>query len=555
MRKFGYILTTLSLLISFVVCDSCTHPVYCVGPVLNAVQRAQIFNDSKTFVDMPMIYPPEQILSLFNESFGNGSNANLQELTAFVNTYFLPAGSDLVDVIPLDWVPSPEFVYQFNNSDIRAFALSIHLKWRDLVRAWNDSFCDGCFSHIPVPRPFVIAGSRFREFYYWDSYWTIQGLLVSGMVNTTKGVLQNFLELVEQLGFLPNGGRIYYLNRSQPPLLTQMVMKYYEITGDLELVEQALPILNSEYEYWMSNTSVEPASGMILNRYYVVNDRPRPESYLEDVTLAETVDPSYAPILYQQLATGAETGWDFSSRWMENQPNLNSLITTEIIPVDLNSILYKNEMTLASLYDLMKMPNMQALYERRAKKRLQAIHAILWNPDTQIWNDRYLNGTFDERWYPSNFFPFWAGAFEELSTDQVATIIANLSDILSYPGGVPVSIYNTGQQWDFPNGWAPLQYMMIYGLNAIAQTPRFDQDLRDKCSSAAFELASNWLTSNYCAWNATGLMFEKYDVTTRGVPGGGGEYVVQDGFGWTNGVALHYLQYYGNNFVLNTCGN
>jgi len=360
--------------------------------------------------------------------------------------------------------------------------------------------------------------------------------------------------LVQTFGFLPNGGRIYYLNRSQPPLLTQMVDEYYAASSDLEFLQQALPILNMEYEFWMSNTSVEPSPGYVLNRYYVLNNAPRPESYYEDVTLAETVDPSDVPYLYQQIATGAETGWDFSSRWMEDEPNLASLITTEVIPVDLNCILYKNEVVLSGFYNILKQPEMATLYARRALQRLSAINALLWNEKTGIWNDLYLNGTFDTRYYASNFVPFWAGAYYDLDSDQITKIIHDLTEELSYPGGFPTSILQTGQQWDFPNGWAPLQYFAISGLNNIANTKGLNSTLQATCSQAAFQLSSHWLTSNFCAWNITGMMFEKYDVTTRGLPGGGGEYVVQDGFGWTNGLALYLLQLYGNTFKLDTCG-
>lgn len=551
LKKLTLFIVSVLSYVTLSLCGGCTHPVYCTGPILDAVQRAQIFNDSKTFVDMPMKYPPSQTLALFHQNIGKNSSS--ADLLHFMEEYFYPAGSDLVDVNPVDWVPNPSFLNQFNNTNVRDFASAVHHKWNVLVRDWNDSFCDGCHSHLDVDYPFVIAGSRFREFYYWDSYWTMQGLIVSGMMTTTKGLLLNFLQLVKEIGFLPNGGRIYYLNRSQPPLLTQMVERYYAATGDLAFLQYAVPILDLEYQYFMTNTSVE-IDGYTLNRFYVINDAPRPESYLEDVTLAEALDEDQAAQLYQNIATGAETGWDFSSRWMDHEPDLSSLITTEKIPVDLNSILYKNEVTLSKFYSLLNQPEMSTLYSQRSQIRMKALHSLLWNPETQIWNDRFLNGTLDNRFYASNFVPFWAGAFGDLDSDQIDKIINDMSEVLSYPGGVPTSTIQTGQQWDFPNGWAPLQYFTIAGLNNIAISPSLSPSLRVKCAEIAFQLSSKWLTSNYCAWNQTGMMFEKYDVTTRGYPGGGGEYVVQDGFGWTNGVALYLLDLYGSHFTLDTCG-
>jgi len=548
----GITLVFLSL-VAPSLCLSCTHPVYCTGPLLDAVQTSAIFNDSKTFVDMPMKYPPEQVLAAFKEQITNSSTR--QELLDFVNDNFYPAGSDLEVVVPVDWTPNPSFLSQLNDTTVRAFALAVHDKWHDLVRAWNNSFCDGCYSHLPATYPFVIAGSRFREFYYWDSYWTLEGLLVSDMFNTSRGHLENFLNLVQDLGFVPNGGRIYYVNRSQPPLLTQMILRYYQSTNDLAFLEQAVPILNSEYNYWMSNTSVEVEPGHILNRYYVINSAPRPESYLPDVTLASTVPPSYVAELYQQIATGAETGWDFSSRWMSNQPNLATLQTTQVIPVDLNSILYKNELTLAAFYQELRQPAMQRLYLMRAAQRLVSIQKLLWNDALGMWSDRFLNGSLSTEFYPSNLVPIWAGVYLAMTSAQVEGMLKSVTaqGIFSYEGGVPTSFIPTGQQWDFPNGWAPLQHLIISGLNEIASTPIMDPRLRQFCEDTAFQLASHWLTSNYCGWNATGMMFEKYNVTMMGNPGGGGEYTVQDGFGWTNGVALHLLQLYGNKFTLGSC--
>jgi len=332
-----------------------------------------------------------------------------------------------------------------------------------------------------------------------------------------------------------------------------MISRYFEATSDFDLLELAVPILNKEYEFWMTNTTVEVAPGDILNRYYVINDLPRPESYLPDVTLAATVPDAYVPYLYQQIATGAETGWDFSSRWMQNQPELSSLETTNVIPVDLNSILYKNENTLAFFYEVLKQPEMSRLYLERAQNRFAAIQKHLWNPDLSIWNDLYLNGTLDTRFYASNLVPLWAGLFRDLPSLTIQNMLDSVSKIFSYPSGVPTSFINTTQQWDFPNGWAPLQYFIITGLNAVAATPGMDPSLVEFCSENALQLASKWITTNYCGWNATGIMFEKYDVSLLGSPGGGGEYTVQEGFGWTNGVALHLLQLYANTFTLGSC--
>jgi len=134
---------------------------------------------------------------------------------------FLPAGSEVIQVQPKDWVEEPEMIKRLTDENMQKWAKNINSKWKDLLREFahhNSSCTEGdCFSSLFVPHPFVVAGGRFREFYYWDSYWILEGLLFSGMYETAKGMLLNFFHIVETHGFIPNGGRIYYLNRSQPP--------------------------------------------------------------------------------------------------------------------------------------------------------------------------------------------------------------------------------------------------------------------------------------------------------------------------------------------------
>jgi len=118
----------------------------------------------------------------------------------------------------------------------------------------------------------------------------------------------------------------------------------------------------------------------------------------------------------------------------------------------------------------------------------------------------------------------------------------NLTGVLSYSGGIPTSKINTGQQWDFPNGWPPLNHMIIEGFRKSSNP--FMQE-------AGYQLAAKWVAGNYKVYAATGHMYEKYDVRLGNIkPGGGGEYVVQTGFGWTNGVILDLLYIYGDRMLL-----
>lgn len=175
------------------------------------------------------------------------------------------------------------------------------------------------YSIIWVPNPVIVPGGRFREFYYWDSYWIVQGLLLSEMNETVKGILENFLYIVKNYGHIPNGGRVYYLARSQPPLLIPMVQLYLEYTKDTQFIADNIITLEREFEYWMVNhtTNVQvDDKNYTLGIYIERSNGPRPESYSEDVEVAEIFkDKPKKEAFFSELKAAAESGWDFSSRW------------------------------------------------------------------------------------------------------------------------------------------------------------------------------------------------------------------------------------------------
>eukprot|EP01133_Synstelium_polycarpum_P019160 gene19160-22952_t len=525
---------------------------------------AQVFNDSKTFVDMPIRTNTTTVLAAFSSLLKNTSKSGgptATELGLFIETHFMPAGSEVVIAAPTDWTPSPSFLHDIADPKLREFGQSVHTKWRQLLRYFNVSdLCDECHSSIAVPNPFIIAGSRFREFYYWDSFWIIEGLLVSDMHVTARGMLLNMAYVIQKYGFMPNGGRIYYLNRSQPPLFTQMVDRYLLSTGDTNILSQVLPALDKEYQWWMSNRSVQvvASSGKsyTLAFYNVSNSTPRPESYYEDQSLASGMSPSDASFLYASLASAAESGQDFSTRWMPfNSVDLATIETVRIVPVDLNSILYKNEKSLAAIHFGLGNTDQYEYYMKQAKQRSSAIQEILWDAKATQWFDYHLDSrTLSSSFYTTNILPLWADIHKDnkhyFTPEILQGIVKSVSfQVMNYVGGVPTSTVASGQQWDFPNAWSPLQYWIIESLNNL------DWEVS---SSMAENLVERWVTTNYCGWSETnqtdsGVMFEKYDVENIGIPGGGGEYVVQTGFGWTNGVVLYLLQKYGKTLQAGSC--
>jgi alpha,alpha-trehalase len=215
------------------------------------------------------------------------------------------------------------------------------------------------YSIIYVKDGVIVPGGRFREFYYWDSYWIIQGLLHSEMYTTAKGMLSNFLSIINRFGFIPNGGRVYYSMRSQPPLLCGMIKSYVEATNDTEFAKAAVETLNAEFNYFMTNHTVT-VNGHVLARYGDRSFGPRPESYREDMSTAEIFKTEEEKQEYfSELKAAAESGMDFSSRWFinstDNGSNIGDLTTIKtryIIPVELNAILHWNAKIIAEFYGL-----------------------------------------------------------------------------------------------------------------------------------------------------------------------------------------------------------
>lgn len=475
------------------------------------------------------------------------SSVSKEEVIKFVSDNFHREGYDLQEWLPPDWKENPDVIDRIKDPNLKDFASKLNGLWKKLGRKISDEARKKPerSSLILVPNPFIVPGGRFREFYYWDSYWVVNGLLICGMKDTVKGMIDNFIELVKTYGFVPNGGRIYYTNRSQPPFLIPMVDLYLNHTGKVDYVKSILDTLEKEYSFWRKDRTVEVETSLgrkyNLSVYAANMDTPRPESYYEDVHTAQDVPNDTKPALYQDIASGAESGWDFSTRWLNRtvpgKGSLSSMRTRQIVPTDLNSVLYYCEKLLEKFFRLAGDIQKANTYKGYSEARQDAIEAVLWEEDRGLWldYDRQLKkkrGYF----YASTVVPLWAGVHQgDVNREiQVLRTLRRLK-VLDFPGGFPTSLSPSGQQWDFPNTWPPLQHMLIAS---------FAQSSNKELRQEALKFAQKWITTNYKAWKSTGHMFEKFNVSVQGAPGGGGEYAIQVGFGWTNGVVLDILQRY-----------
>ncbi len=411
----------------------------------------------------------------------------------------------------------------------------IEALWEVLTRQ-ADEVKEGS-SLIPLPKPYIVPGGRFGEIYYWDSYFTMLGLAESGRYDMIENMLDNFAHLIQNIGFIPNGNRTYFLGRSQPPFFAAMVNLLASKKGN-GILEKYLPALELEHQFWMEGVeNLSPSNpthrrvvwledGTILNRYWDDQPGPRPESYSEDLELAEH-SPQSPEQLYQNLRAACESGWDFSARWFAEGTDFQTIRTTELIPVDLNSLLYHLEEILSEAYVLQKQNDKAKHFDTLAQKRKIALQTYCWNEETLFFEDYHFPSKSTTTFASlAATFPLFFGIAKD---SQAATVAKIIESQFFQKGGLVTTLVKSGQQWDFPNGWAPLQWVAFqglrnYGFHEIAQ-----------------QIQNNWVELNVKVYHNTGKMMEKYNVVDMDLDAGGGEYPVQDGFGWTNGVLLKLL--------------
>ncbi|XP_034024381.1 trehalase isoform X2 [Thalassophryne amazonica] len=454
----------------------CDSQIYCTGAILHQVQTAKLFDDDKHFVDMKLRAAPDVVLSAFHNLSHESPNLTIprDKLQEFLCIYFEEPGTEFEPWTPPDWHEKPKFLGKITDQKLRKWAEEVHGLWKSLGRKIRARVKDHpeLYSQIYTPHPVIVPGGRFRELYYWDSYWVINGLLLSEMTETAYGMIQNFLYLVDRYGFIPNGGRIYYERRSQPPFLTLMVERYYQATKDKVFLREALPALVKEYSFWMQNRSVAiivNGTEHVLNRYHVEVGQPRPESYTDDLELAAGLTAESSQELWADLKAGAESGWDFTSRWYidgkgNHGSDLKDTRTSQILPTDLNALLFRNEKTLGFFHRILGEGDSAVLYEQAAARRLEAIEAVLWDAERGAWFDYNLVAYSNPfQFYSSNLAPIWAECYSQPEMAQRAVDYLKGSNALQFPNGVPTSLTDSGQQWDYPNAWPPLQHMLISG--------------------------------------------------------------------------------------------
>jgi alpha,alpha-trehalase len=400
-----------------------------------------------------------------------------------------------------------------------------------------------------LPHPYVVPGGRFNEMYGWDSYFIQLGLLGDGELELARNMTDNFLYEIAHYSMILNANRTYFLTRSQPPFLTEMILGVYEKTHDRAWLRGTLPAIDRYYTFWTTPPHLIESTG--LSRYFDLGDGPAPEVLSDerdaqgrthydrvrdyyrsheiadyDVTqFYDRANDRLTDRFYKADRSMRESGFDPSNRY-----GPFSAAIVDYAPVCLNVLLYRMEHEAARIHVLLGESSAAATWQARARRRRQLVNRYLWDPAAGLYFD-YNFATGRRRPYPfaTTFYPMWAGL---ASPEQARRIVANLPRFEA-PGGILTSTEASGSQWDAPFGWAPLQIIAVSGLRRYGYQTHADRIARKFVSLVVQD------------FGAHGVIVEKYDVQRRSSDLAAGlrfGYSSNEvGFGWTNAAVVDLL--------------
>ncbi len=479
---------------------SIIHPDF--HELFDAIQMQHVFPDCKTCCDII----PKNSLEGINRTFQTQKESPSFNLSDLISTQFSLPKIDIPEIKKYD---SP--------------ADHVRNLWPFLERM--DGPVDSQTTKIKLPYPYIVPGGRFQEMYYWDTFFTMQGFDTRD-IDRCENLILNFRHYIETLGFIPNGNRQYFLSRSQPPFFGLMLEFVWSL-AKREPLDTELAALEKELVFWNRRQSTgDQASlrtvhvnGTVLHRYFDESPTPRPESYREDVEMVENLSVDDKEKLFEHLRAACESGWDFSSRWCYDEQDLKTIKCADIIPIDLNCLL-NHDARIINKY------NHDKGGELKQEETWEVIRQLCWNDDLGIYCDyNFARNCNTGRATTAATFPL----FLKLATEEEARSTSDfIEKHLLQDGGIVTTLVESGQQWDWPNGWAPLQFVAFVGLKNYG------------FNDLAHEIASRFCHLIEKTYNETGKMMEKYNVVDLKVSAGGGEYPNQDGFGWTNGVYVYF---------------
>ena len=382
----------------------------------------------------------------------------------------------------------------------------------------------GTLIGLPYPYTTPCVADTYQEIYYWDTYFTNAGLLLWGKADYVKNNIENMFYLVNKYGFMPNGNRTFYLNRSQPPFLSFMVKDLFDFTGDKEWLKHAYDVLKKEYDFWQSKrvtkTGLNGHTGYeifedVIERNYGYFFRRIGKTAKENPDRQDLLDAYFAGVSVY------ESGWDCNSRVKDKGHQFDT--------VDLNSLLYGFERNMSSFALTLKNGE-ESVWDERANSRKEKM-AILWNGERGLFMDRnFETGEFTTYAGVASFYPMFVGLATKEQAESTMALFDDLNLKYGISGGESKKEWNC--QWDYPNVWAPLQFVMYKALK------NYGYD--DKAKTVALKYVA-LVESNFAKTNN---LWEKYDGNT-GEPAGA-EYKADPMIGWTAGVYIFFNHELGN---------
>lgn len=362
-------------------------------------------------------------------------------------------------------------------------------------------------SLVGLPYPYLVSAYEpghdfdFNEMYYWDTYFMAQGFFHPEDEDLLAGLADNLIYLFERFGMIPNATRTYLTSRSQPPFMTSLLFEIYDAYPAKRTTDWLLPRMavakREYYEVWMGTR--KPHNRKVhhgLSRNYST-DMTHDQSELE-------------------------SGWDYTPRFERR--------SMDYLPVDLNALLYKYETDFARAARIAGDESEARQWDKAARKRKKTMTELMWDPRRGLFYDYdYINQRRGPISSLASYYTLWSG----LATKKQAKAMVRALHRFEYPGGlsttddIPLAQRILGglpTQWAYPNGWAPLQYLTVEGLERYG----FRRDAR--------RLAIKWLRTNLDWYETNGVFLEKYNVVEPDKPPAKGVYPSQTGFGWTNAV-------------------
>jgi alpha,alpha-trehalase len=400
-----------------------------------------------------------------------------------------------------------------------------------------------------LPHPYVVPGGRFNEMYGWDSYFIQVGLLRDGELARARDMVENFIYEIVHYGTILNANRTYSLSRSQPPFVTRMILGVYEQTGDTAWLRNTVPAIDGYYRFW--TTDPHAIADVGLSRYFDRGTGPAPEvlagekdehgrthydrarEYFRTHDVVDYDESLYydsrrdrlTALFYKGDRSMRESGFDPSNRF--------GALNVDVIhyaPVCLNALLFVMEEDAAQIMETLGDAAAAGVWRGRAASRRDLVNRLMWDEPAGLYYDYNVRTRRLRRYdFATTFFPLWAGI---ASPDQAARVRGNLQRFEA-PGGLLTSTEVTGNQWDAPFGWAPLQMIAVAGLRRYG----FHDD--------ANRIAAKFVSLVVKELDEHGAIVEKYDVRRRESDVAAdikfGYSANQVGFGWTNGAVLELL--------------